>query len=139
MKVAKILIFTVFAFFIVSCKSSKIKVESSVTDDAIFFSEVDIKPLFNGKDAEASFREYVVQNLRYPIEAMEKKITGQVEVEFIITKDGSIDRIKVVRSAHRLLDAELVRVIKSSSKWSPGIQNGEVVNVKFLFNTVFRM
>ena len=146
MKVLSLIIFTVSVFSIFSCKSSKTTVESSIADgnvviydDVVLFSDVDIKPVFNGKDADVGFGEYVVQKISYPIEAMARKITGQVVVEFIITKDGSIDGVKVVRSVHRLLDAEAVRTIKGSPNWSPGIQHGEKVNVKHQIDVTFSL
>jgi len=150
MKVSSLIILAIFVFSIFSCRSSKIKVESSGTDDLLIFSnedtddvamfsDVEVKPMFNGKDADVGFLEYIIQNIRYPVEAMERKITGIVVVEFVITKDGSIDRVKVVKSAHRLLDAEALRVIKNSPNWSPGLQCGEKVNVKYSFPVRFRM
>ena len=96
--------------------------------------------MFNGKDADIGFAEFVLKDIRYPVAAMEKKIMGIVVVEFVITKEGSIDRVKVTGSAHRLLDAEAIRVIKNSpNRWSPGIQHGEKVNVKYAVPLTFHL
>ena len=103
------------------------------SDDFVLYRVVDTMPTFNGKDAENGFRDYVFQNIVCPKKVMEKKITGYVVAEFIIEKDGSMGDVKIIQKAHPLLDAEVLRVIKESPKWTPGIQKGEPVNVKYLF------
>jgi len=75
--------------------------------------------------------KYLQENMTYPPEAREKKITGQVFLEFVVEKDGSISNVKVIKSVHPLLDAEAVRAIKQLPKWKPGMQNGKPVRTYF--------
>jgi hypothetical protein len=107
--------------------------EEDDDDEMLLYVIVDTKPMFNGKDADTAFREYVDQNFKYPEELYESDITGRIVADFVIKKDGSIGDVKIVRGLHPLLDAELVRVISESPKWSPGIHNGKVVNVRYQF------
>jgi TonB family protein len=103
------------------------------------FTIVEDMPLFDGKPAETGFRDYVTKNVTYPKEAQEKEISGMVLVEFVIDTDGSLVDAKVVRSVDPLLDAEALRVISSSPKWTPGKQRGKIVNVKYTFPVRFRL
>ena len=130
-KISTVLLATVFAFSTFSCKSSKKILETSDIDmdDVVLVQHVDIKPMFDGKNYEQSFREYLSKNIIYPIEALQKGISGRVVVQFIIEKDGSVRYAKVIQSVHKSIDAEALRLIKNSPSWTPGIKDGEAVRV----------
>ena len=102
------------------------------------FTKVADMPLFNGTPAEKGFREYVNSNIKYPEEA-ESSITGRVIIEFTIDVDGSLIDAKVIRSLHPLLDAEALRVIQSSPKWTPGTLRKKPVEVKYHFPVDFKL
>jgi len=126
-----IFVLTVFTFSLFSCKSSEnlVKTGDNNMSDVELLQNLDQKPLFNGKAYKQAFREYVSQNVRYPIEALQRRISGTVVVQFIIEKDGSVSNAKVIRSASKSLDTEALRVIKESSIWTPGVKDGETVRV----------
>ena len=111
----------------------------AVIEEKVYFGNVDENPMFNGKPAEEGFREYVVHRVRYPPVAQENNITGRVFVEFIVERDGSVSNVKIVGSADPLLDAEALRVIRSSPNWSPGKINGETVRMSYTFPFNFRI
>ena len=67
-------------------------------------------PKFNDDTTGVEFRKYVVSKIRYSAEAQMNNIQGHVLVEFFIDTDGSIVNAKVIESAHKLLDAEVLRV-----------------------------
>ena len=102
-------------------------------EEAILYWIVDVKPLFDGKDADVAFREYVRKNYIIPSIYYEAEPTGRSLVQFIIEADGSISNAKTMRDFDRLLDDELLRVINSSPKWTPGIHNGKAVRVSYQF------
>ena len=83
--------------------------------------------------------EYLSQNIRYPKEAMEKDIQGRVIVTFVVKKDGSISDACVVKPVDPLLDEEGLRVINAMPNWTPGMQSGEPVNVKYTVPISFRL
>lgn len=97
---------------------------------------VEEMPLFKGGDLN-NFRSYVAKNLRYPEEAAKNKIGGRVFVQFVVNSSGIVKDVIVVRGAHPALNAEAVRVIKSSPKWTLGKQRGKNVNVQFTFPVIF--
>ena len=108
-------------------------------EEEVPFSIVEDKPLFNGKDAETGFREYVNKVTRYPPVAQENGITGRVYIEFSIGTDGQVSDVKVLRGADPLLNEEAERVVKSSPKWTPGKQRGKPVKVKYQFPFYFQL
>ena len=100
-------------------------------------SEVNPKPQFRGGDA--AYKKYLSQTVKYPQEAMKKKIQGSVRIGFTVNPDGSIVNVKVERNVDPLLDAEALRVVKSMPKWNPGKLNGEPVPVKMTVPINFRL
>lgn len=95
------------------------------------FSIVEHQPSYvGGNDAMFSF---IHENLAYPSEAKEKGISGTIFVGFVVSKDGTIKDISIVRGIEggEILENEAMRVVSIMPKWNPGIQDGEKVNVKF--------
>ena len=93
----------------------------------VFFI-VEEMPKFQGGTID-DFKQWVARQLIYPEDAAEKGISGRVFVSFIVEPDGSVSHVKVIKGSHPSLDAEAVRVVKSSLKWEPGIQRGHKVRV----------
>jgi TonB family protein len=52
-------------------------------------------------------------------------------IQFTIEKDGSITNIKVVRSAGRDMDKQLIKTIKGMPKWKPAIQDGKPISIQY--------
>lgn len=75
--------------------------------------------------------KFLAQNVRYPEIAKKENIQGMVVVQFIIGKDGTIIDPHVVHGIGGGANEEALRVVKMMSKWKPGIQRGQAVNVQF--------
>ena len=98
-------------------------------DPSRIFTSVEQIPTFpGGFDA---FYKYLAQNIHYPAGAAKDRIQGKVFVIFVVEKDGSLTDMKIIRGVSPDIDAEAIRVLKSSPKWKPGIQNGRPVRVQF--------
>jgi len=108
-----------------------VEAEEEEEEAEIFFIVEDM-PSFQGKGQDG-FREYIAKNLRYPEIAAENGISGRVFVRFVVEPDGSVSNAEVIRSVDPALDAEALRVVRSSPKWSPGKQRGKPVRVSFTF------
>ena len=93
-------------------------------------------PTFKGKDANA-FSSWVTARLKYPKEAKAAHIDGTVLVKFVVGTNGGIQEVEVVKGVFPSLDAEAVRVIKSSPKWKPGVKDGKPVRVTYTHPVVF--
>lgn len=75
--------------------------------------------------------QFMSKNLRYPAAAERAKVQGRVFASFIVTKEGEITDVKVLKGLGFGIDEEAVRVIKAMPRWKPGSQSGQPVNVRF--------
>jgi len=94
------------------------------------FFLVEIMPAFRGGDLN-KFREWVQKRTSYPQEAQDRRIQGRVFLTFIIEPDGSVSNVTVVKGVDPLIDNEAVKAIQGSPKWSPGLQRGQPVRVRY--------
>ena len=108
------------------------------TTKGLPYSQVEVKPTFNGGEAGAFFSKWVYENLKYPQTAKDAEVQGRVLAQFVVGTDGKIQDVKVLRGIHPDLDAEVVRVISSSPDWTPGYVRGEPVKVTYMFPVVFK-
>jgi protein TonB len=97
---------------------------------------VEVMPTFKGGDLN-KFRDWVGQRTKYPEEAITNKIRGTVFLTFVIEKDGSLSNVTVIKGVHPMLDEEAIKAISESPKWSPGLQRGQPVRVRFLIPLSF--
>jgi len=102
--------------------------DGSETDEP--FVMVEIMPSFKGGDL-GTFRTWVQRRTNYPQAAVENNIKGIVFLTFIVEKDGSVTNVTVLKGVDPLLDNEAVKAISESPKWSPGLQRGQPVRVRF--------
>lgn len=105
-------------------------------DDFVFQAEV--MPTFEGGDL-MKFRQWVIGELIYPPKAAVRNIQGDVIVAFTVERDGSLREIKVLSMPDELLGAEVVRVIRKSPSWSPGMTDGKAVRVRMSLPVTFRL
>lgn len=121
-----------------SFRKTDVYESSNYGEDAIPYQLVEIKPKFRGKDSNA-FSEWVNTQLVYPKEAKENGVQGRVTLQFTVDTDGSVTNVKVIRSVDPLLDAEALRVVRHSPKWSPGMHRGQRVKVTYTFPVIFAL
>lgn len=64
--------------------------------------------------------------------AAENNIQGKVFLSFVVEKNGELTDIQLAgKKLGGGTDEEAIRVLKASPKWTPGIQNGKPVRVKY--------
>ena len=107
-------------------------------DEAVPFSLLEDKPMFQGGNASA-FSEWVNTQLKYPDAAKAAGEQGRVTLQFTIGTDGEVSNVKILRGVSETLDAEALRVVSSSPNWEPGKVNGKPVSVTFTFPVVFKL
>ncbi|RZK45599.1 MAG: energy transducer TonB, partial [Pedobacter sp.] len=101
-----------------------------VEDNKVYdYVNIEVLPAYPG--GEAAFREYIRKSVKYPPLAMETNLQGTVYVGFTVEKDGSLTNVVVERKVGGGLDEEAMRVVRASKRWTPGIQNGRPVRVKY--------
>ena len=93
-------------------------------------------PTFKGKGTDA-FSAWVTAHLKYPKDAKAAHIDGTVKVKFVVGSNGGVQEVEVLEGVYPSLDAEAVRVIKSSPKWKPGIKDGKPCRVTYTLPVIF--
>lgn len=93
-------------------------------------------PTFKGKGTEA-FSAWVTAHLKYPKDAKAAHVDGTVKVKFVVGSNGGVQEVEVLEGVFPSLDAEAVRVIKSSPKWKPGIKDGKPCRVTYTLPVIF--
>ena len=96
----------------------------------------DLWPTFKGQGADA-FAAWVTAHLKYPKDAKAAHIDGTVKLKFVVGSNGGVQEVEVLQGVFPSLDAEAVRVVKSSPKWKPGIKNGKPCRVTYTLPVIF--
>ena len=116
---------------------NEVIVEEKKPEPEKVVTAVEQMPQFPG--GEAALMKYLSQNINYPQVAMENGIQGRVIVQFVVTKNGTVGEVKVIRSVDRDLDKEAIRLCKSLPKFIPGKMNGQEVNVWYTLPITFKL
>jgi protein TonB len=118
--------------------------------DEEVFMFVEVMPRFPGCEgmglkgqeltgcASQKMYEFVAQHLRYPKEARENGVQGDVVAQFVVDSEGSIRNIRIARSLGLGTDEEVIRVLQSMPKWIPGYHSGKPVAVRFMMPFKFK-
>lgn len=128
LKVVLMMLVLLFSFMTSTAQTKK---------NNMVFDVVEVMPQYPG--GQIAMMKYIMENMKYPKQAMKEGIQGRVAVRFIVEKDGSISDVKPILSVHPLLNKEAVRVVKSMPKWTPGKQNGKPVRVRFNLPIMFKL
>lgn len=101
------------------------------------FKVIGEKPRFPG--GEEALLKFIYTNIKYPAKARNNDIYGNLTVQFIVEKDGSISNLKIKNDLGGGLKEEVFRVMKLvqelPTKWTPATYNGEIV--RFTYDLAF--
>ena len=113
-----------------------IALKQSEEEEVFIFA--DVMPSYMGGDLN-TFRSWVIQHLRYPDEALKNGWQDNVVVQFVVNREGYItyDSINVIQSKYSVLAEEVKRVVASTARWTPGVQNGRAVSVQCTLPVTF--
>jgi TonB family protein len=78
------------------------------------------------------------EKLVYPESAREAGIEGRVVVEFIVNKQGNVVEPNILRGIGGGADEAALEAIRST-RFTPGVQRGQPVDVKMVLPIVFRL
>lgn len=109
----------------------KLKKENSIIENiqgqVLTFTER--MPEFPGGDA--GMMEFLRSKITYSRATLEKGISGTVYVTFVVTSEGNINDIDILRGVTYDLNYEAIRVVNLMPPWTPGFQNGFPVDVQY--------
>ena len=83
--------------------------------------------------------KFLSKKLKYPHKAKDDKIQGTVFVRFVVSADGSITHVELLKGIHRDCDQEAMRVIQMLPGWNPGFQNNVPVAVRMVLPITFKL
>ena len=121
----------------ISTQIVEVEEEEEIEDETPYI-KVEKMPSFMGGDLNA-FRKWVQERIKYPQIAQENGITGRVVLSFVVEKDGSVTKVRVLRGVDPSLDKEAVRVFSMSPKCKPGKQIDRAVPVTYTFPVIFQL
>ncbi|MBK1441140.1 TonB family protein [Parapedobacter sp. ISTM3] len=107
----------------------EIDAEVTETSSDQVFQSVEINPEPPGGMKE--FMEWIAKNYDYPQAAIEAGVNGQVQISFVVERDGSLTDLRVVRDLKYGTGEAALKLLQKAKKWSPGIQNGRPVRVAY--------
>ena len=98
------------------------------------YDHIEDMPTFNG-----NLNQWLLLNMKYPVEAMNKKEQGKVIVQFIVSENGEVSDPKIIRSVSPALDKEACRIVLAMPKWNPGKLKGKPIAVRYMLPISFRL
>ena len=110
------------------------------------FAVVDEVPVFPGCEGDTNQRDcfsrmmqkHISKNFRYPQEAQKNGIQGRVSIMFTVSKDGSIQNVRM-RGPDTILEKEAARIIGLLPKMIPGKHKGKAARVPYSIPITFRL
>lgn len=101
------------------------------------FTILEKMPEFPGGEGELF--SYLGSNVTYSKKARKNKISGKVNINFIVDTDGSITNVWVVRGIGGGCDEPALEVVKKMPNWEPGTQRGVKVQVRYFLPISFKL
>lgn len=83
--------------------------------------------------------KFLIDNIKYPEEAVSKGIEGRVVVHFVVNADGSLSDISIDKSVSPELDAEAIRVVSKMPRWTPAKKDGNPVSCSMALPVAFKL
>lgn len=114
------------------------KVEEVSADAVSAVVKADKMPSFQGGGLQ-DFRSWVMTQVRFPKEMLDKDIRGRVVAAFIVDTDGNVSNVDILQTPDKSFSNEVIRVLKSSPKWQAGMQDGKLVKVKYTIPIYFTL
>lgn len=128
------LLFGVFDYAIAQVALAPVQSDTAKTAEAEILTFPEEMPQFDG-----DIHTYLAKGLKYPNKAKEMKIQGRVIAQFVVTEEGKVTQIEILRSPDILLSNEVIRLIETMPLWKPGSQNGKPVKVRYTLPVSFKL
>ncbi len=118
-------------------QSVKVTVQTGDINGETIFTVVEKSPEYPGGIQELF--KYLGENIKYPEAASKANVQGKVFVNFVITSEGEIKDVQILKGLGFGADAEAVRVVSKMPRWKPGSQDGKPVNVRYNLPIAFQL
>jgi TonB family protein len=102
-------------------------------------SEILVEKMAEFPGGEEELYKYIMKNVNYPDDAIERNIEGRVYVEFVVSSNGSIQNIRVAKGVSKSLDKEAIRVISTMPNWIPARFKSKAISMKYAVPIIFEL
>ena len=99
---------------------------AAIKPDSVFINP-EVRPQFTGGDK--AFMTYLSKNIHYPQQALQRRVSGRVMVNFILSAQGRVQDAHVVSGPGSGLNDEALRLVWLMPPWEPARSNGQPVRV----------
>jgi outer membrane biosynthesis protein TonB len=107
-------------------------------DTETFYYRPDEKASFPG--GEQAFDKYIIQNIKYPSEAVRLGVTGTVHAIMYLDETGKVSKVDFAgKEIGYGLEAETRRLLMNAPRWNPAKHNGVAVKSKFALPVTFEL
>ena len=83
------------------------------------------------------FKNWIVKNYKIPKAAKKAKVNGKLIINFTIEKDGRLSNFQITKDLGYHTGEALIELIRKSSPWKPGFQNGHAVKCGYTYPLSF--
>jgi len=81
-------------------------------------------------EGESSFFNFLVSNVKYPVAARNNGISGVVYVSIVVSEEGNLDSLWVVKSDDKSLEEGIIESFNLMKKWIPAQRNDKYVKTR---------
>lgn len=120
------LVFGLVVMVNTSCDQQQKEVEEEVLTD---LKSLETMPEYEG--GQKALFTYLGNSIKYPESMKADSVEGTSFISFVISAEGKVEDVKVVKSLHTDADAEAMRVIGEMGSWIPGMKEGKAVAVQY--------
>lgn len=115
-----------------------VKIDERTSQEPVIVDILEEPASFPG--GREALLKYLQEQIVYPQVAKDAGISGKVYLKFVVSAQGTISNVKVMRGIPDCpeCDQEAVRVVRRMPKWIPGKSNGKVVNSFYNLPIVFK-
>lgn len=121
-------------------KTENLALDTTVFPFTILSADVStILKIITGKDyyiknrramypyGDQSLFMFIAANIKYPVSALQNKISGKVYIKVVIDSLGKPKEVTILKGVNRDLDSEALRVISLIDNWFPALNEGKPV------------
>ncbi len=94
------------------------------------FNSAETEPAFPG--GEEKFKDYITMHLHNTEMAV-----GRIAVQFVVEVDGTVSDVHIVKGLCSKCDAEAIKIMQNSPRWTSGEKDGRKVRVKYSATIIY--
>lgn len=93
------------------------------------YNPLPLMPQFSG--GRDSLKAFIERNKKYPCKACKHHISGIVQVDFLVTKEGMITQEHIYKSLGYGCDKEALRIVKLMPRWIPAMMGRDAIDMDY--------